>query len=68
MNPLVQKKRLVTMVAIDVACLIVGVGAIIGHLAFDIAPLLWVFVAAVALGVGAQLWFILGWMRAERAA
>jgi len=68
MNPQVQKKRLMTMVAIDVACLILGVAAIIGHVAFDVGPLLWAFVAAVVVGVGAQLWFILGWMRSERAA
>ncbi len=68
MDAAVQKKRLTAMIAIDVVCLIVGVAAIVGNVAYDIAPLLWVFVAAAVIGIGAQIWFVLGLMKAGRAA
>jgi hypothetical protein len=66
MDAAVQKKRLNAMIAIDVVCLIVGVAAIVGNVAYDIAPLLWVFVAAAAIGMGAQVWFVHGLMKAGR--
>lgn len=68
MDAAVQKKRLIVMIAVNVACLIAGLAAIIGHVAFDVGPLLWAFIAAVAGGMAAQLWFVLGWMKAERGA
>ena len=64
MDAAVQKKRLNAMIAIDVVCLIVGVAAIVGNVAYDIAPLLWVFIAAAVIGMGAQIWFVLGLMKA----
>jgi hypothetical protein len=67
MDAAVQKKRLNAMIAIDVVCLIVGVAAIVGNVAYDIAPLLWVFVAAAVIGMGAQIWFVHGLMKAGRA-
>ena len=66
MDAAVQKKRLNAMIAIDVVCLIVGVAAIVGNVAYDIAPLLWVFVAAAVIGMGAQIWFVRGLMKAGR--
>ena len=68
MDAAVQKKRLNAMIAIDVVCLIVGVAAIVGNVAFDIAPLLWVFIAAAVIGMGAQIWFVHGLMKAGRAS
>jgi hypothetical protein len=68
MDAAAQKKRLTTMIAIDVVCLIVGVAAIVGNVAYDIAPLLWVFVAAAVVGMGAQVWFVHGLMKAGRSA
>jgi hypothetical protein len=68
MDAAVQKKRLNAMIAIDVVCLIVGVAAIVGNVAYDIAPLLWVFVAAAVIGMGAQVWFVHGLMKAGRSA
>ena len=68
MDAAVQKKRLNAMIAIDVVCLVVGVAAILGNVAYDIAPLLWVFVAAAVIGMGAQIWFVRGLMKAGRAA
>jgi hypothetical protein len=67
MDTAVQKKRLNAMIAIDVVCLVVGVAAIVGNVAYDIAPLLWVFVAAAVIGMGAQIWFVHGLMKAGRA-
>ena len=67
MDAAVQKKRLNAMIAIDVVCLIVGVAAIVGNVAYDIAPLLWVFIAAAVIGMGAQVWFVLGLMKAGRS-
>ena len=66
MDAAVQKKRLNAMIAIDVVCLVVGVAAIVGNVAYDIAPLLWVFVAAAVIGMGAQIWFVRGLMKAGR--
>ena len=66
MDAAVQKKRLNAMIAIDVVCLIVGVAAIVGNVAYDIAPLLWVFVAAAVIGMGAQVWFVHGLMKSGR--
>ena len=68
MDAAVQKKRLNAMIAIDVVCLIVGVAAIVGNVAYDIAPLLWVFIAAAVIGMGAQIWFVHGLMKAGRAS
>jgi membrane protein YdbS with pleckstrin-like domain len=68
MDATLQKKRLTTMIAIDVVCLIVGVAAIVGNVAYDIAPLLWVFVAAAVIGMLAQVWFVRGLMKSGRSA
>jgi membrane protein YdbS with pleckstrin-like domain len=68
MDATIQKKRLTTMIAIDVVCLIVGVAAIVGNVAYDIAPLLWVFVAAAVIGMLAQVWFVRGLMKSGRSA
>ena len=68
MDAAVQKKRLNAMIAIDVVCLVVGVAAIVGNVAYDIAPLLWVFVAAAVIGMGAQIWFVRGLMKTGRSA
>ena len=67
MDAAAQKKRLTTMIVIDVVCVIVGVAAIVGNVAYGIAPLLWVFVAAAVIGMGAQVWFVHGLMKAGRA-
>lgn len=62
-----QKKRLTTMLAIDVVCFLLAGAAIVGHVAFHVAWLLPVFVVAIVAGLGAQVWFILGWMKATKA-
>jgi 1,4-dihydroxy-2-naphthoate octaprenyltransferase len=68
MNPAdaIQKKRLTTMFAIDVVCFVLAGAAIIGYVAAGIGWLAPVFIGAIAVGLGAQLWFILGWMKAAK--
>lgn len=63
---LIQKKRLTTMFAIDAVCFVLAGAAIIGHVAFNQGWMLPVFIAAIAVGLGAQIWFILGWMKAAK--
>jgi hypothetical protein len=58
-----QKSRLMMMLAVNAVCFVAAAAAIIGALAFHVAWLLPVFVACIGAGVGAQVWFILGWMK-----
>ena len=62
----IQKKRLTTMLAIDVVCFLLAGAAIYGYVAAGVGWLGPVFIAAIAVGLGAQIWFILGWMKAAK--
>ncbi|MDR7115987.1 hypothetical protein [Caulobacter sp. BE254] len=62
----IQKKRLTTMFAIDVVCFVLAGAAVIGYVVADIGWLAPVFIGAIAVGLGAQIWFILGWMKAAK--
>ena len=62
----IQKKRLTTMFAIDVVCFVLAGAAIIGYVAFEKGWLAPVFIGAIVVGLGAQIWFILGWMKAAK--
>ena len=55
----IARKRLIRFVVLDAIAVAVAVGSAVGYFAFDIAPLLFVFVAAVAAGFAAQFWLIL---------
>lgn len=61
-----QKKRLTVMLAITVVCFVLAGAAIFGAVSLGVEWLLPVFLLAVAGGLGAQIWFILGWMRATK--
>ena len=63
----IQKKRLTTMFAIDVVCFLLAGVAVIGYVAFKQGWLAPVFIGAIAVGLGAQIWFILGWMKAAKS-
>ena len=65
-DAVLQKKRLTTMFAIDVVCFLLAGAAVVGYVAFDLGWLAPVFVGAIAVGLGAQIWFILGWMKAAK--
>jgi len=62
------KRRFAVMVAVNVLCALVAIGAIFGYVARDVAALGPVFVAAVGAGVAAQVWFIVAFARAGAAA
>ena len=63
----IQKKRLTTMFAIDVVCFLLAGAAVVGYVAFKQGWLAPVFIGAIAVGLGAQIWFILGWMKAAKS-
>jgi 1,4-dihydroxy-2-naphthoate octaprenyltransferase len=63
----IQKKRLTTMFAIDVVCFVLAGVAVIGYVAFKQGWLAPVFIGSIAVGLGAQIWFILGWMKAAKS-
>ncbi len=62
MSPDLQKsrKRLVTMFVIDTVAIFVAGGAATGAFVYGIDWLKLVFVGAIAVGVGIQIWFIAG--------
>ena len=68
MNPAdaLARKRLTTMLAIDAVCFVLAGAAIVGHVSFGIGWLLPAFLLLVAAGLAAQIWFVLGWMRAVK--
>ena len=61
-----QKKRLTTMLAIDAVCFVLAGVAIYGAVSLGMVWAKPLFIAAIAVGLGAQVWFILGWMRATK--
>jgi 1,4-dihydroxy-2-naphthoate octaprenyltransferase len=63
----IQKKRLTTMFAIDVVCFLLAGVAVVGYVAFKQGWLAPVFIGSIAVGLGAQIWFILGWMKAAKS-
>lgn len=65
-DAVLQKKRLTAMLAIDAVCFVLAGAAIVGHVAMGIGWLLPAFLVLVAAGLGAQIWFVLGWMRAVK--
>ena len=60
-----HRRRLMWMVAVDAVCFLVALGAIIGNLSFHIGWLMWVFLAAMIAGFGAQGWLIMGLTRRD---
>ncbi len=60
MDVSVHKRRLGVMLSISALSLLAAGAAIFGYVARDIAILGPVFVAAIAAGVAAQVWFIVG--------
>ena len=58
-----HRRRLMIMVAIDAACFLVALAAMVGNISFHIGWLMWVFLAALLAGFGAQGWLIAGLRR-----
>ncbi len=55
-----HRRRLMWMVAIDGVCLLVAMGALVGDMGFHIRWMMWVFLASLLAGFGAQGWLIAG--------
>jgi len=62
----VQKKRLTTMLVINVVCFVLAGVAIYGAVSLRMDWLRLVFLGAIVMGLGSHIWFILGWMRATK--
>ena len=61
------RRRMILMIVATVACFLVAAAAMVGYLAGHIAVLGPVFVAAIATGVAAQVWFIAAFARSGAA-
>ena len=60
-----HRRRLMWMIAVDAVCFLVALAAIIGNVSFNIHWLLWVFLAAMLAGFGAQGWLVMGLTRKD---
>jgi hypothetical protein len=56
----VQRRRLATMLAINLLCVLVGGAAAFGALAHHVLWMALVFVGALVVGFGAHIWLMLG--------
>ena len=60
---LAQKKRLTIMAVTNVVCVVIALAAIVVHFQYALDGALIVFVAALVVGFGTQIWFIAGFRR-----
>lgn len=69
MNPALQaqQRRLIITLAINGVCALAAVAGIIGGLAFHIDWMNWLFLAALLIGFGAQIWLLIGFLRQRPA-
>lgn len=65
-DAVIQKKRLTVMIVITAVCFVLAGVAIFGAVSLKMDWLLPVFFVALIGGLGSQIWFILGWMRAAK--
>lgn len=54
------KGRLVTMVAVDAVCAVIAAGAVYGAFVLGVDWAIYLVIAAVAVGLAAQIWFVVG--------
>ncbi|QUD88498.1 hypothetical protein [Phenylobacterium montanum] len=59
----VQRRRLVVMAAINVACLFTALAGAVGFISFHLAWMGAVFAGAILAGFAAQVWLVLGMKR-----
>jgi hypothetical protein len=60
------RRRLTIMLGVSGVAALVAVGAIVGALSFRQDWMLGLFAAALVVGFGAQIWFIVGFGRTKR--
>lgn len=58
-----QKKRLTQMAIANVVCVVIALVSIVVHFQYALDWALFVFVGALVVGFGAQIWFIAGFRR-----
>jgi hypothetical protein len=58
-----QRRRLFVMVATDLVCLLIAMGALVGDMGFHIRWMMWVFLGALLAGFAAQGWLVAGLRR-----
>jgi uncharacterized membrane protein YcaP (DUF421 family) len=61
-----QRRRLRRMIVIDVVCVLLAIGALVGAAVYHASALIWLFAAATTIGFGAQIWLIGGFVRAPK--
>ena len=62
------KRRLVVMGIINVAAVVAALAAAVGYFGLHLEWALMAFAGALAVGFGAQVWFIAGLRRAKEGA
>ena len=60
------KQRFLIMVAVNAACVALALGAILAYATYHKPYGLPLFAAAIVMGFGAQIWFIVGLARSTR--
>jgi hypothetical protein len=55
-----QRRRLVLMLAVELVCVVVAVGSLVGFVGFHIAWMALLFFAAAIVGFAGRLWLMLG--------
>jgi len=58
-----QRKRLLVMAGVNLAAVVIAVGFMVAWAKFGVAWAFPVFIATLAAGFGAQIWFIVGFRR-----
>ena len=63
MSLALQKRRMVAMFAITAICLFFAIVAFVGSIRFQSTWLMAAFFILMMAGFGAQIWFVLGFMK-----
>lgn len=60
------KQRFIRMTVISTSLILAAVGFAVAHFVYGVGWALWGFVGFLALGFGAQMWFVHGFGRAKK--
>ena len=67
MDVAVQKRRFVIAMTLNVVAAMICMGAIVAAMAMHSGRPLWALVVAIGIGFAAQIWLIVGFLRAKDA-
>ncbi|MGA0600717.1 hypothetical protein ACO2Q3_08425 [Caulobacter sp. KR2-114] len=59
----IQQRRLIITLAITGVCALAAIAGIVGGMAYHIGWMTWLFLAALLVGFGAHLWFMVGFLK-----